>query len=89
MKDENQFQYIFWFIVGVVAFGAGLSVYAMYLDKTRIDIVLTFWLSTAVAGCIGYLIGSSAKPPKKTGESGTTTATFEASVTTEPKEETP
>ncbi len=58
---SDHFYYIYWFIVGICIFGAAISVYAVGIDSTRIDIVLTFWLSTAVSGGIGYLIGSSVK----------------------------
>lgn len=64
MKDH--FKEIFWFIVGLCTFGAGLSIYAIYLDKTNIPIVLTFWLSTGVAAGIGYLVGNSAKQTSTT-----------------------
>lgn len=93
MKDR--FPYIFWFIVGLCVFGMGLTVFLIiYLpleDAKRIaDTSLIFWLSTAVAGGIGYLIGNSAKNSGKTpGEPGSTTAQIHAEITTEPVNDKP
>lgn len=95
MKEPNtdHFNKIFWFVVGICTFGAAISVYAIYRDASRIDMVLTFWLSTAVAGGIGYLIGSSANQiPKKAApanaEGTTTTADISVTQTTQdPKED--
>ena len=62
--DPN-FDKIFWFIVGLTSFGAFFSLFlVIYLpeeDSKRIaDSAMIFWLSTAVGGGIGYLLGSSA-----------------------------
>lgn len=81
MKDN--FQYIFWYVVGLTVFGAGLSVYSIVLDKSNIPNVLTFWLSMGVATGIGYLVGNSAEKNKKPAEG---TATIDISATTETKE---
>lgn len=92
-RESNHFNHIFWFIVGLCAFGAGLTIFlVVYLPAEaaqRIaDTALIFWLSTAVSGGIGYLIGSSAKQsngkPSSSNDGGSTldmtiTATAESS----------
>lgn len=90
---EDRFKYVFWFVVGICSFGAGLTIFlVIYLpaeaSQRVADTALIFWLSTAVSGGIGYLIGNSAKTEKKAGaEPGTTTAHMNLEVTTEPKTE--
>lgn len=71
MKDNNNhFFHVFWFIVGICGFGAILTIFLIvYLPapvSERIaDTALIFWLSTAVSGGIGYLLGSNASQAKK------------------------
>ena len=65
-KDHFHFKHIYWFIVGLCIFGALLTIFLIvYLPAQAAqrvaDTALIFWLSTAVSGGIGYLIGSSAK----------------------------
>lgn len=98
-KDNTHFYHVFWFIVGLCAFGAALTVFLItYLPEKSAervaDTALIFWLSTAVSGGIGYLLGSNATQNKKnTNEtilqtpenSGTTTTT----IVSEPKNPTP
>lgn len=62
--DEKHFNKIFWFIVGMTVFGAAYTVYLLERFKGEVaerfaDQSMIFWLSTAVNGGIGYLIGSS------------------------------
>lgn len=88
MKDR--FPYIFWFIVGLCVFGAGLTVFLIvYLppepSQRVADTALIFWLSTAVAGGIGYLIGNSAKSGAKPTPDGTTIEGAVSFSTTEPE----
>lgn len=69
MKD-NHFYHVFWFIVGLVSFGAGFTIFlVMYLppqvSERVADTALIFWLSTAVSGGIGYLLGSNATQKKQ------------------------
>lgn len=91
MKDH--FRHIYWFIVGLVAYGAFLTIFLIiHLPEKAAervaDTALIFWLSTAVAGGIGYLIGNSAKASNKgAGEPGSTTAEISATIHSEPKEE--
>jgi len=94
-KGNNHFFHVFWFISGLCFFGMILTIFLIiYMPiKTaeRIaDTALIFWLSTAVSGGIGYLLGSNATRDKKgTNEtvlqtpenSGTTTTT----IISEPK----
>lgn len=92
---NEHFVKIFWFIVGLTLFGAFFSVYILIRFKGEIaerfaDQLMIFWLSTAVTGGIGYLIGNSmnkgpaaAKPQPP----GTTTADISATITTETKPE--
>ncbi len=66
-KNQDHFVMIYWFIVGLCIFGAAFTVFCIYyLPKEQsgrmADTSMIFWLSTAVSGGIGYLIGSSAKP---------------------------
>jgi hypothetical protein len=82
MQTQDHFSKIFWFIVGLCLFGAAISSYAVYVDKSHIAMVLTFWLSTAVSGGIGYLIGSSMQKAGKPQEPGTTTLEANISATT-------
>lgn len=87
---DNHFKYIFWFIAFVTAFGMFLSVFVILVFPKDMagrfaDVALIFWLSTAVSGGIGYLIGSSVnKQPAKEQAPGTTTADISATITTEP-----
>lgn len=87
--QDNHFNKIFWFAVGVALFAAAYSVYVTIIDKTHIAMILTFWLSTGAAGSIGYLIGASVKGKASEGNApeGTTKADFTASIITEPKEQ--
>lgn len=72
IKTENHFYHVFWFIVGLCGFGAMFTVFLIiYLPAPASERVaetaLIFWLSTAVSGGIGYLLGSNAQQAKKTG----------------------
>lgn len=96
--EEKRFNKTFFFIVGLALFGAGFTIYLLVRFKGDAaerfaDQAMIFWLTTAVGGGIGYLLGSSAtKIPTKgnTPSSGTTTADISATITTETKpEETP
>ena len=63
-KNENNFIYIFWFIVGLTTYGASFTIYLLVRFKGDVaerfaGQAMIFWLSTAVGGGIGYLIGSS------------------------------
>jgi len=87
MEHKNDhFEKIFWFIVGVCAFGAFLTVFLILVMPQPIaeriaDTALMFWLSTAVSGGIGYLLGSSAPKSKQMG--GTTTAEISATISSD------
>lgn len=89
-QGADHFKMIFWFIVGLTAFGMFLSIFLIMVFPSETaarfgDTALIFWLSTAVSGGIGYLIGSSVQ---KTGQtSGTTTAEMSATITSEPSKE--
>lgn len=97
MKDNNHFYHIFWFIVGLCAFGMSLTIFLiLHLPEKAAervaDTALIFWLSTAVAGGIGYLLGSNATQNKKSLNEtvlttpdvpGTTTIISEPKTTTE------
>lgn len=92
MNDQH-FNKIFWFIVGIVLFGAIFTIYLLNRFQGEVaqrfgDQAIMFWLTTVVGGGIGYLLGSSAgtvsakpKPPAP----GTTTADISATITTEPE----
>lgn len=88
----NHFNKIFWYIVFLTAFGMGFTIYLLVVFKGETaerfaDQMLMFWLSTAVSGGIGYLIGSSA-PKNSAGATppGTTTADISATITTDSAE---
>jgi hypothetical protein len=93
-RDVNHFSYIFWFIVGLTAFGMFLTIYIITIYPKELssrfaDTGLIFWLSTAVSGGIGYLIGSSfQKSSKEVSNSapGKVTADITANITSEPTE---
>jgi hypothetical protein len=93
--NNHHFKFIFWFIVFLTSFGMFLTVYLMVRFKGEVaerfaDMSMVFWLTTAVGGGIGYLIGSSMNKPvenKITNTSpGKTTAEITANITTEPEE---
>lgn len=73
MKETTKhFEYTFWFIVGITGFGALFTVFLVFYlpppaSERVADTALIFWLSTAVAGGIGYLLGSNAQQAKKAG----------------------
>lgn len=88
---QDHFEKIFWFIVGLCVFGAFLTVFLILVMPQQVseriaDTALIFWLSTAVSGGIGYLLGSSA-PTSKQNKIGTTTAEINVSTTTTPDDE--
>lgn len=61
---NTHFDKIFWFIVGLTAFGAFFTVWLLIRFKGEVaerfaDQAMIFWLTSAVGGGIGYLIGSS------------------------------
>jgi len=69
-QKDTHFDKIFWFICGLCGFGAILTIFLIIYLPSQIgeriaDTALIFWLSTAVSGGIGYLLGSSA-PQSKT-----------------------
>lgn len=94
--NDKHFNKIFWFIVGLATFGAAFTIYLLVRFKGEVaerfgDQMMIFWLSTAVNGGIGYLLGSSASTNKTTTKQppdGTTTADISATITTETKEKT-
>lgn len=72
-KDNTHFFHIFWFIVGIVGYGMILTIFLIVYLPEKIaerfaDTALIFWLSTAVSGGIGYLLGSNATDKKGSGE---------------------
>ena len=87
MNTDKNFDKLFWFIVGLCIFGAILTIFLIvYLpgaESVRIaDTALIFWLSTAVAGGIGYLLGGTANKSKISNESATKTDTLTTIETT-------
>jgi predicted membrane protein len=75
----------------LTAFGFYLTIYLMIRFKGEVaerfaDQAMIFWLTSAVGGGIGYLIGSSMNRNSKTTPPGSTTDT--EIVTTETKKET-
>jgi len=93
MDQQNQhFDKIYWFIVGICIFGAFLTVFLIIkmppvVAERIADTALMFWLSTAVAGGIGYLIGSSLNKSKQAATPGQ--AEINITASTEAKPETP
>lgn len=90
-SGNDHFNMIFWFIVGLTAFGMFLSVFLIMVFPKETaarfgDTALIFWLSTAVSGGIGYLIGSSIQKTSSSGPTGTTTAEMTATITQQPEE---
>ena len=91
MANKDHFYHVFWFIVGLCAYGMGLTIFLIVFmpEKTaeRIaDTALIFWLSTAVSGGIGYLLGSNATQNKKNQNETVvqTPDSVTATITTEP-----
>lgn len=69
-KNPNHFKSIYNFIIIIVIFGMVLTLATIFLEIPKenqrfADTGLIFWLSTAVSGGIGYLIGNSANMNKK------------------------
>jgi hypothetical protein len=69
-EDQSHFVYLFWFIVGLCVFGAVLTIFLILkmplpVAERIADTAMIFWLSTAVSGGIGYLIGNSASKNKQ------------------------
>lgn len=94
-SEENRFNKTFWFIACLTGFGMFFSVYILIRFKGDTaerfgDQLIIFWLTTAVSGGIGYLLGSSAAkiPGKLNGngvQPGSTTADISATIHTETK----
>jgi len=85
---DPHFDKIFWFIVSLTSFGAMLTVFLIiYLpeeDSKRVaDSSMIFWLSTAVGGGIGYLLGSSASTRANRTVPGNSTADINITAHTE------
>lgn len=93
--NDHHFDKIYWFIVFLTGFGMFLTVYLMIRFKGDVaerfaDQAMIFWLTSAVGGGIGYLIGSSMNKPTPTkpgSQPGTTTADISATITTETNDE--
>jgi hypothetical protein len=91
-QSNDHFKLIFWFICAITLFGAFLTIYIITIYPKELssrfaDTGLIFWLSTAVSGGIGYLIGSSAQQRSVTPASpGKVTADISATVSSEPKD---
>jgi hypothetical protein len=91
-KENKQYILIYWFIVGLTVFGMILSLATIFIpiekeNQRFADTAMIFWLSTAVSGGIGYLIGSSAsKTNKSTTPTGETSAYINAEITQKNKE---
>lgn len=89
--EDGHFKHIYWFIVALTAFGAFLTVYIITIYPKELssrfaDTGLIFWLSTAVSGGIGYLIGSSAMQRNRpTAPPGTVQADVSATITSQPE----
>lgn len=84
---------IFWFVVYLATFGMGFTIYLLTRFKGEVaerfaDQAMIFWLTTAVGGGIGYLIGSSMhrnREQQNTAAPGTTKTDISATVVTETK----
>lgn len=90
--NNSHFDKIFYFIVGLCSFGAFLTIFLILQMPQAVaeriaDTALIFWLSTAVSGGIGYLLGSSAPKTKQAGQTGTTTAEISATIVQEENKE--
>lgn len=90
-NPDAHFNMIFWFIVGLTVFGMALSILVITIFPKELaarfaDTVVIFWLSTAVSGGIGYLIGSSMQKQISSGTPGKVQADVSATITSEPKE---
>lgn len=94
--NEAHFNKIFWYIVFLTAFGMGFTIWTLirFQGETAerfADQAIIFWLTSAVGGGIGYLIGSSMNrsPIKSTGATTdvteTTTTTTETKIEDHPK----
>lgn len=62
--NDSHFKWIFWFVVLITGFGMFFSIYILITFKGEVaerfaDQLLMFWMPTAVASGIGYLIGNS------------------------------
>ena len=69
-KDLSHFDKLYKFIVLLTVFGMILSLATIFLpiekeNQRFADTAIIFWLSTAVSGGIGYLIGNSANTGKR------------------------
>jgi hypothetical protein len=83
-KDKH-FDLIFWYVVSLTAFGMAFSIFCVVWFDQKVserfaDTAHIFWLSTGVAGGIGYLLGSSA-PKRTANKHGETTAEISATIT--------
>ncbi len=84
---DVHFTKIFWFVAGICFFGAILSFCLIFIPVPKsnerfADTALIFWLSTAVSGGIGYLLGSSASNKSDKNSTGKTTAEINLQATT-------
>lgn len=95
---NDHFNKIFWYIVYLTSFGMGFTVWLLLRfsgDSAErfADQAMIFWLTSAVGGGIGYLIGSSMNRNKPSPPEGSSTDTTTETKITEviknpPKEET-
>lgn len=91
MEQNSHFDKLYWFCVGIVAYGmlflTALVWMPIPVDNIRFaDVILGFITGSLVTGAIGFLLGGTAPTNKKPTDSGTTTADITASITTESKD---
>lgn len=85
---NDHFSKIFWYIVFLTAFGMGFTVWTLirFTGETAerfADQAIIFWLTSAVGGGIGYLIGSSMNRNKPSPPEGSSTDTTTETKITE------
>lgn len=85
---NDHFNKIFWYIVYLTSFGMGFTVWLLLRfsgDSAErfADQAMIFWLTSAVGGGIGYLIGSSMNRNKPSPPEGSSTDTTTETKITE------
>jgi hypothetical protein len=90
---DNHFEKTFYYIVGCTVVGLSYVFMITFIpipagNVRFADTALGFFLGTLITSCLYYLTGGNPSSQIKKGtETGTTTAEFTASVTTEPIKE--
>lgn len=89
-QENMRFKHHFWFAVGLCSIAVVISFYILVFTTGHVDMVLTFWLTSAASTGINFSLGNSSSKSKvedvKSGstEAGSVSLNLQANTSTEP-----